>query len=209
MKQFVVSGIGTEIGKTFISAILTEALEADYWKPVQAGSLDFTDTDFVREHISNSNSICHPEGYRLTAPMSPHAAAAADGIHIDLDKLSIPVTANHLIIELAGGLMVPLNEQQLNTDLIRIWGLPVILVSRNYLGSINHTLLSAKVLEQLGLKVAGLIFNGESNRVTEDFIIQYTGLPCLAKVSQEKTINKESVFRLADELRRNLKENLL
>ena len=209
MKQFVVAGIGTEIGKTFISAILTQALEADYWKPVQAGNLDFTDTDFVREHISNANSVCHPEGYRFIAPMSPHAAAAAEGIRIDLNKLAISETTNHLIIELAGGLMVPLNEQQLNTDLIRMWDIPVILVSRNYLGSINHTLLSAEVLKQHGLNVAGIIFNGEANRVTEDFITQYTRLPCLAKVLPEKTINTESVTRLADELGDSLKQYLL
>lgn len=208
MKQFVIAGIGTEIGKTFISAILTQALEADYWKPVQAGSLDFTDTDFVREHISNKNSVCHPEGYRLTRPMSPHAAAAAEGICIDLNRLTIPQTDNHLIIELAGGLMVPLNERQLNTDLIRMWNLPVILVSRNYLGSINHTLLSAEVLKQQGLNVTGIIFNGEPNQATENFIIQYTGLRCLANVLPE-TITKETVTRLADQLRDNLKKYLI
>ena len=158
MKHFVVAGIGTEIGKTLVSAILTEALEADYWKPVQAGNLDATDTDFIRQHVSNKVTACHPEGYRLIRPMSPHAAAAAEGIRIDLNKLSPPGTANPLVIELAGGLMVPLNDRQLNTDLLRIWNLPVILVSQSYLGSINHTLLSAEALKQLGVLVAGLIF---------------------------------------------------
>ena len=209
MKQFVVAGIGTEIGKTYISAILTEALKADYWKPVQAGSLDSTDTDFVREHISNTNSVCHPERYRLTAPMSPHAAAAVDGIRIDLRQLAIPETDNHLFIELAGGLMVPLNDQELNTDLIKLWGLPVILVSRNYLGSINHTLLSVEVLKQKGVDVAGIIFNGEPNRTSEDFITQYTGLTCLAKTLPEKAVSRESIRRLADELTESLKQYLI
>ena len=147
MIKTVVAGIGTGVGKTFISTILAEALEADYWKPVQAGNLEFTDTDFVRLYVSNSKTIFHPEVYRLSAPMSPHAAAAKDGINIDLQKLTIPENQNNLIIEPPGGLMVPLNQRELNLDLICRWRLPVILVSRNYLGSINHTLLTARVLK--------------------------------------------------------------
>lgn len=205
MKQFVVAGIGTEIGKTFVSAILAEALEADYWKPVQAGNLDFTDTDFIRQHISNERTVCHPEGYRLSAPMSPHAAAKAEGITIDLNKLVLPDTANHLVIELAGGLMVPLNERELNTDLLSKWNLPIILVSQNYLGSINHTLLSVEVLTQQGSHVAGIIFNGEANPASEDFIIQYTGLPCLAKISLQKEINQGTLKQLAEGLKPRLK----
>lgn len=204
MKRVVVVGIGTDIGKTFVSAILAEALGSDYWKPVQAGNLDFTDTDFVKQHISNKKSFSHPEAYRLTAPMSPHAAAKIDGVTIDFNKLTVPQTDNLLIIESAGGLMVPLNEQQLNIDLIRQWNLPVVLISKNYLGSINHTLLSVKVLQDYAITIAGIIFNGEPNRATEDFILGYTGLPCLAKIDQEKTVNKEIVKRYADELKEKL-----
>lgn len=202
MKHFVVAGIGTEIGKTFISAILTEALEADYWKPVQAGMP--LDTDYISQHISNTKTFCHPEGYRLKLPMSPHAAAAAEGIGIDLKKLAIPETKNHLIIELAGGIMVPLNSQQLNTDLISMWGLPVILVSQNYLGSINHTLLSVTVLKQLGIRIAGIIFNGESNPATEDVIMGFTGLKCIAKIPHLTEVNKEVIKQLATELKPQL-----
>ncbi|NEU08585.1 dethiobiotin synthase [Flavihumibacter sp. R14] len=202
MKQFVIAGIGTEIGKTFISAILTEALEADYWKPVQAGMP--LDTDYISQHISNTKTFCYPEGYRLKLPMSPHAAAATEGLRIDLETLKVPETANHLIIELAGGIMVPLNSQQLNTDLISMWGLPVILVSQNYLGSINHTLLSVTVLKQLGIRIAGIIFNGESNPATEEVILGFTGLKCIAKIPRMAEINKEVIKLLATQLKPQL-----
>jgi dethiobiotin synthetase len=202
MKQFVVAGIGTEIGKTFISAILTEALEADFWKPVQAGVP--LDTDYISQHISNTKTYCHPEGYRLKLPMSPHAAAAAEGLKIDLETLKVPETVNHLIIELAGGIMVPLNSQQLNTDLISMWRLPVILVSQNYLGSINHTLLSCTVLRQLGISIAGIIFNGESNPATEDVILGFTGLKCIAKIPHMTEVNKEVIRKLAEGLKPQL-----
>ncbi|MBC7745452.1 MAG: dethiobiotin synthase [Flavobacterium sp.] len=201
MKHIVVAGIGTEIGKTFISAILVEALEADYWKPVQAGNLDCTDTDFIKQHISNQKTVCHPEGYRLLAPMSPHAAAKAEGICIDIEKLNIPLTSNYLIIELAGGIMVPLNNKHLNIDLISKWQLPLILVSENYLGSINHTLLSVELLKNKKINIMGIIFNGDSNPATEELIINYTGLPCLAKICKQKMVGKETVSQLAHELK--------
>jgi len=207
MKKVVVAGIGTGIGKTFIATILAEALEADYWKPVQAGNLDFTDTDFVQQHISNKKTYCHPEAYRLSAPMSPHAAAKKDGISIDLNKLTIPEINNYLVIEPPGGLMVPLNEKQLNIDLICQWGLPVILVSKNYLGSINHTLLSARVLNDYAVKVLGIIFNGEPNPATEDIILKHTGLSCITKIKQEKQSDRKTIKRYADELKEKL--NLL
>ncbi len=201
MIKTVVAGIGTGVGKTFIAAILAEALEADYWKPVQAGNLEFTDTDFVRQHISNSKTIFHPEVYRLSAPMSPHAAAAKDGVDIDLQKLTIPSTQNSLIIEPPGGLMVPLNQHELNIDLICQWRLPVILVSRNYLGSINHTLLTARVLKDYDVKVSGIIFNGEANPATETVILDQTGFDCLARINHEQEINKMMVKKYANQLK--------
>ena len=133
-QQYIIAGIGTEIGKTFISSILTESLQADYWKPIQSGALDFTDTDTVRSLISNDKTLFHPETYRLNQPMSPHAAAAIDGVEIELLKFEIPQTNNHLIIELAGGIMVPLNDRETNLDLIKKLNIPVILISKNYLG---------------------------------------------------------------------------
>ena len=207
MKKVVVVGIGTGVGKTFISTILAEALEADYWKPVQAGNLDYTDTDFVQQHISNQKTYCHPEVYRLSAPMSPHAAGEKDGINIELEKLAVPPTKNHLIIEPPGGLMVPLNEKKLNVDLICQWNLPVILVSKNYLGSINHTLLTERVLRDYAVIVSGIIFNGEPNPATEEAILNYTGLSCIAKIDHEPEISKKTVMKHADQLREKL--NLL
>ena len=204
MIKTVVVGIGTGIGKTFIATILVEALEADYWKPVQAGNLDETDTDFVKQRVSSVKTICHPELYRLSAPMSPHAAAKQDGVTIELEKITIPKTKNHLIIEPPGGLMVPLNEEELNIDLICQWKLPVILVSKNYLGSINHTLLTARVLKDYAVKVAGIIFNGEPNHATEEIILHHTGLPCISKVNQEPEISRETVKRNADLLKDKL-----
>ena len=204
MQGVVVAGTGTGIGKTFIATIVAEALEADYWKPVQAGNLDFTDTDFVKLHITNQKSYFHPEAYRLSAPMSPHAAAKIDGIEIAFDKLAVPETNSIIIIEPAGGLMVPLNNSQLNIDLLGQWKLPVILVSQNYLGSINHTLLSVEVLKMHGINLLGIIFNGERNPSTEDFILQYTAVDCLAKINKETTIDKSLVKRYADELKDKL-----
>jgi dethiobiotin synthetase len=202
-QQYIVAGIGTEIGKTFISSILAEALQADYWKPVQSGALDFTDSDTVKSLISNTKTDFHPEAYRLTEPMSPHAAAAIDGVEITLDNFVLPQTENNLIVELAGGLMVPLNDQETNLDLIKKLGLPVILVSRNYLGSINHTLLSVEILKQQKIEIKGLIFNGLPNKSSEDFILNYTGLECLGKVDLEESIDKTIVKKWADKLATN------
>jgi dethiobiotin synthetase len=204
MKKIVVAGIGTGVGKTLIAAILTEALTADYWKPVQAGNLDFTDTDFVKKHISGTKSFFHTERFRLAMPMSPHAAAKTDGIEIDLQELTIPESANTIVIELAGGLMVPLNEKQLNIDLLKQWDVPVILVSQNYLGSINHTLLSVEVLKKYEIDLRGIIFNGKENPSSEDFILNYTGVHCVGRVNEEPEINKIIVRRYAGELRLKL-----
>ena len=198
--QYIIAGISTEIGKTFISSILTEVFEADYWKPVQSGALDFTDTDTVKSLISNAKTVFHPETYRLTEPMSPHAAAAIDDVEIELSNFVLPKTKNNLIIELAGGLMVPLNDRETNLDLIKKLSLPVILVSQNYLGSINHTLLSVAVLKQQNISLKGLIFNGKQNSSSEEFILKYTGLECLGRVDFEENIDKNVVRKWAERL---------
>lgn len=202
---FCIAGIGTGVGKTIFSAIITETLQADYWKPVQSGELLYTDTDTVHYLISNSKSIFHPETYRLTEPLSPHASAAIDGIHIEPDKFVLPETNNTLIVEGAGGLMVPLNTNFLIIDLFKKLQLPVILVSRNYLGSINHTLLSVEMLKQKNIPIAGLVFNDAGNQATEDFITAYTGLPVLLRIEPESTWDKITVAKYSDQLKQNLK----
>lgn len=199
-KQFIVAGIGTEIGKTFISSVLVEALQADYWKPIQSGGLDFSDTDTVKSLVSVSNNTFFPEAYRLNEPLSPHAAAALDGITIELSKIQLPVTERNLIVELAGGLMVPLNDNDLVIDMVQQLNLPVILVSKNYLGSINHTLLSIESLRSRNIPVEGIIFNGISNASTEHFILNYTKLKCLGRIPTQAEIDKPAVRKLADSL---------
>lgn len=194
MSNYFITGIGTDIGKTVVSAILTEALEADYWKPIQAGDLEHTDSFKVKDLISNSTSKIHPETYRLNQPMSPHAAAKLDNIIIDLDKIMVPKTTNNLIIEGAGGLMVPLNEKELVIDLIKKLDIEVVLVLQNYLGSINHTLLSLESLKVRNLKVKGIVFNGKPNLETENYILNYSGVKCLGRINEHQQITKEVVL---------------
>lgn len=207
-RNLVVAGIGTNVGKTIVAAIVTEALRADYWKPVQAGELHQTDTDKVRSLVSNNITCFHPETYRLKEALSPHTAAASEGLEISTQAIKIPQTQNTLVIELAGGIMVPLNKTCTNLDLLKQWNLPVLLVSQNYLGSINHTLLSAMVLKQYHIQTAGIIFNGAPNTSTEEFILERTGLKLAGRVGEMKTINKNSIAELAHQLRPSLK-NLL
>jgi dethiobiotin synthetase len=184
-KRIFVTGIGTEVGKTFCSAILVEALQADYWKPIQAGDLHQLDADFVKKVSSNPKLKIHPSRYLLTQPMSPHAAAVLDGVNVELADFEMPITENHLIIEGAGGLMVPLNLQgDLVVDLIDDLKTEVILVVKNYLGSINHTLLSIELLKQRNIKLLGVIFNGETNEFSESIILSKTGVNCLARIPQ-------------------------
>jgi len=204
-RRIFVTGIGTEIGKTFCSAIVVEALKADYWKPVQAGELDDLDSLWVRDFISNSTSVFHKERYLLSEPMSPHAAARIDGISIQLDDFKIPSTQNNLVIEGAGGLMVPLNDTgDMVVDLIEKVADEVILVSMNYLGSINHTLLSVELLKSRGLKITGILFNGESNLETEEIILKTTGLKCLGKIPMADSDIKEFVKEQAQMIAPNL-----
>jgi dethiobiotin synthetase len=197
MKQFIVAGIGTEIGKTVVSAILTAGLKADYWKPVQAGDLDTGDAFWIQNWVPLAN--VHPATYALTQPMSPHSAAEIDGITISLDSFKIP-TDKTLIVELAGGIMVPLNDQQTNLDLIKQLNLPVILVSKNYLGSINHTLLSYEQLKQHGIPMAGIVFNGPENPSGEKFILNHTGLPLILRVHTESEINEAVIASYANKI---------
>ena len=198
--QLIVAGIGTEIGKTVASAVLVEALKADYWKPIQSGSLTDSDTETVRRLVSNPVSRFHPEAYRLTQPLSPHAAAKLDGVRIELNDIKTPQTDNTLIIELAGGLMVPLNEHDLTIDWVAQSGLPVILISRNYLGSINHTLLSVEACRNRRIPIMGVIFNGSAVPATETFVLNYTGLPCIGRIGQEETITQGTIKKYADAL---------
>ena len=193
MAKYFITGIGTGIGKTLISAVLTEKLKADYWKPIQSGDLDTSDSITIHSLISNTQTVIHPESYRLTQPLSPHLSARLDGIEIDLNKINMPLTNNDLIVEGAGGLMVPLNEKELIIDLIKKLNIEVILVSQNYLGSINHTLLSVNLLKQYEIPIKGIIFNGDENVETERYIQQYAKIKKLGIIPSFSNIDKEKV----------------
>jgi dethiobiotin synthetase len=197
-RNIFITGIGTGIGKTLISAILTEKLKADYWKPVQSGELDNSDTIKVKGLVSNTVSVFYPEIYKLTQPYSPHKSADLDRLEIDPQQFVLPQTNNHLIIEGAGGLMVPLNNSFLIIDLIKQLNAEVVLVSQNYLGSINHTLLSAQVLIQYQIPVAGIIFNGDKDAYSEDFILQYTKFKLLGHIPQFTALSKASIITAGD-----------
>jgi dethiobiotin synthetase len=192
-KNIFVTGIGTGIGKTIVSAILVEKLKADYWKPVQSGDLDNSDTSKVKSLVSNNITKFHPEAYRLTQPFSPHKSAAIDGITIEPKNIVVPITDNILIIEGAGGLMVPLNSNFLMIDLAKKLGAEVILVSQNYLGSINHTLLSIYTLKQYDIPVKGIIFNGLKDSSSEDFILSSTGVKLLGEIPEYGSIDKKVI----------------
>lgn len=197
-RKIIVAGIDTDTGKTVISAILCKALKADYWKPVQAGDLSNTDSHKIGKW--NPETIIHPEAYRLTEPMSPHAAAAIDSLRIDENQLVIPETDNSLIIELAGGLMVPLREDYLSIDWVETLDFEVVLVSNYYLGSINHTLLSWELLQSRGVNVLGIIFNGEKNSSTFEVVMNRTGTKCLLEVNREKELTPETIEQYAQQL---------
>lgn len=197
MKRIFVTGIGTDIGKTVVSAVLVEALKADYWKPVQTGSFFSRDTVEVKRIVSNTKSQFHPESYLLKQPMSPHAAAELEGVEIQMDQIRLPDTKNHLIIEGAGGLMVPLNKQYFMIDLIQKFNADVILVVKNYLGSINHTLLSIDVLKNRGVNIMGIVINEEPHELSENIILQYSGLKLLGRINKEGMIKKEVIERYA------------
>lgn len=194
--KFVVTGIGTDVGKTVVSSILAEALKANYWKPVQAGDLQRSDTIKVKEYTENVTVL--EEGFRLTEPISPHAAAEIDGVSIELEALKIPEVSDGLVIEGAGGLLVPINLEGLTyADVFENWGLPVIVVSRHYLGSINHTLLTLEVLKERGIKVEGIVFVGSENNATERLILGRSGVKLIARIPIVSEVNKAFVLNQA------------
>ena len=202
MKLFI-TGIGTDVGKTIASAIVVEALEADYWKPIQAGDLDNSDSHKVKSLVSNTKSQFHDNSYKLNTPASPHLAAALDGIVINLKHIKEPKTENHLVIEGAGGILVPLNQNDCIVDLIQE-DYKVIVVSRHYLGSINHTLLTIAALQQRKIAIAGIIFSGDENKATEEIILMKTDAKFIGRIDNEPYFDANVIGYHADILRENL-----
>ncbi|GAA4273537.1 dethiobiotin synthase [Aquimarina gracilis] len=204
MKKIFITGIGTDVGKTIASAIVVEALQADYFKPVQAGDLEYSDTDKVKKMVSNSKSQFYANSYALKTPMSPHAAAEIDELTIDLDKVKLPETDNHLVIEGAGGLLVPLNDEDTILDLIEP-NYNVVVVSRHYLGSINHTLMTIWILKDQGFNVS-VIFNGDEHKTTEDIIKKMTDVNVIGRINDEPYFDTMVIKEYADLFRENLQE---
>ncbi|WP_339707423.1 dethiobiotin synthase [uncultured Kriegella sp.] len=199
MKEIFVTGISTEVGKTMASAIITEALQADYWKPIQAGDLDNSDSHKVKSLISNDKTVIHKNSYELNTAMSPHAAAEIDGIRIDRFHINQPETSNHLVIEGAGGLLVPLNEEDTMFDII-MPSYKVIVVSRHYLGSINHSLLTINWLIGKGYDVS-VLFSGDANPHTENIILHKTGVSLIGRIDEEEVFDKQIISKYANKFR--------
>ncbi len=202
MKLFI-TGIGTDVGKTIASSITVEALEADYWKPIQAGDLDNSDTNKVQKYVSNTTTEFHKNAYALQTPASPHLAAQIDGIIIDINKIIEPKTKNNLVVEGAGGIFVPLNDADCVIDLIQP-DYKVIVVSRHYLGSINHTLMTIEILKSRNLNVAGIIFSGDENKASESIILEKTGVPMIGRIDNEPYFDQNVIKYYADLFRENL-----
>ena len=196
MKLFI-TGISTDVGKTIASSIIVEALQADYWKPIQAGDLDLSDTHKVKAYVSNSKSEFHENSYALNTPASPHLAAEKDGVVIDLKRIQEPKTENHLVIEGAGGVFVPLNDSDCVIDLIQP-DYKVIIVSRHYLGSINHTLLTIEALLNRKIAIGGIIFSGIENKSTESIILNKTGIKCIGRIDEEPYFDKNVIAEYAE-----------
>ena len=177
MAVIFVTGIGTGVGKTLASAVVAEALGAGYWKPVQTG--DESDAAYVGARLTKP--CIYPEVYRLALPASPHIAARAEGVEIDLERIVAALPPGDVVVEGAGGLLVPLNGDDFMADLALRLDARVVLVSRNYLGSINHSLLTARVAREWGLRVAGWIFNDQYGDYEEE-IVRWTGYPMLGRI---------------------------
>ncbi len=198
--NYFITAIGTDSGKTLAAAILCKALGADYWKPVQAGLP--RDADTIKMLMPGCK--IHPETYLLTTPASPHAAAKIDGVEIDLNKFTIPTTNNSLVIEGAGGCLVPLNDRDFIIDIPKKLKLPIVLVANLYLGSINHTLLTINYLKQHDLDVKGIIINGKSNPESERIILKHSDYHVIWHIKEEVEINEEVVARYAEKIRQKI-----
>lgn len=209
MKALFVSGIGTGIGKTLVSAIVAEALGADYWKPVQAGFAAGTDSEWVKDKLTNPARRVHGESYILRLAASPHIAAREEGKKIDLEKIALDLNkimeqrkglSEWIVIEGAGGLMVPLNENDFVIDLVEKLKAHLLLVSRNYLGSINHSLLTARACKASGTPVKGWIFN-DQYLAYESEIVRWSGIDHIVSIPYQKQPDREFVKTQGDLVR--------
>lgn len=203
-KNVFVTGIGTGVGKTVTATILAKALKADYWKPVQTGSSEGTDASFAGLYVDKQVSKIHPPAYLFSHPSSPHYAARLENCTIQLKEIQLPSSDNRIVAEGAGGLLVPLNEKHTVADLILHLQLPAVLVASNYLGSINHTLLSIAYMRQKKIPLLGIIFNGKKFLDNEEIITRFSHVPVLGFVEEATEFNAHFFEKQSAALRTNI-----
>lgn len=194
-RALIVTGTDTGVGKTVFAAGLAGALDGAYWKPVQAGLDETTDSDLVARLSGLPGDRVLPEAYRLQTPCSPHRAAEIDGIAIDPLRLAPPVGERPLVIEGAGGVLVPLTRDLVFADLFARWDFPVVLVARTALGTINHSLLSIEAVRMRGIAIAGIAFVGEANEDTESTIAALGGVRRLGRLPHLDPLDRDSLAR--------------
>lgn len=197
MKTFFVTGIGTNVGKTISSAIISEALQADYWKPIQSGTLEGSDKQTISELISNEKTKIHDEIYAFKEPVSPHLAASLENETVQLTKLILPDSTNHMVIEGAGGILVPINSNNYVIDIANLFSCDVILVIRNYLGCINHSLLSIDYLISNNYNLKGLVLIGNFDKLVKSAILNHAEIPVILEINELEAINKEIISELS------------
>lgn len=191
--RFVVTGTDTNIGKTVFSAALAEALSACYWKPVQSGLEGETDSETVQRLGRIPSSRIYREAWRLRTPASPHLSARIDNVRIIPEALSPPSTQSSLIIEGAGGVLVPLTESEVFADVFARWQIPVILCARTVLGTINHTVLSLEALRRRSIPIFGLVFIGDEQADTQEIIAKLGNVSCLGRLPRLDPLTPNSL----------------
>lgn len=200
-KTYFITGTGTGIGKTIVSAILVRKLNADYWKPIQTGNEGESDKETVAKLTKGVNVNFHPETFKIPLPLSPYQAAKQMNIKLNAKDIKLPETNNSLIIEGVGGIMVPIEQNFLMIDLAAKWKIPLIVVSQNYLGSINHTLLTVEALKNRNIPIEGIVFNGTEIADSQGYILDKTGCRMIGHIKEEKEFSDEVVMKYAEDLR--------
>ncbi|MGL5719242.1 MAG: dethiobiotin synthase [Alphaproteobacteria bacterium] len=189
-----VTGTGTDVGKTVVSAWICLHTQAGYWKPVQTGTSQGTDTDFLRKL---GVSPCYPERYAFKEALSPHTAAKREGARIELDAVAIPPFSQaNVVVEGAGGVLVPLNEDALMIDLIQRLGMPVLIVAHTGLGTLNHTLLTLEALRKREIPIKGIVLNGLSNPDNKQSLIDYGNIEVLAELEPLHSLTRDGLLSI-------------
>ena len=205
--KFIICGTDTDIGKTLISSFFVRGLNSFYWKPIQSGIESRTDSQTVEKLAQVSKEKIIKEAYVFTKPLSPHWAAEIDQKTINFDKLRLPKVQGSLIIETAGGLMVPITRNFLQIDQIKQWNLPVILICKSSLGTLNHTLLSIEALNRRNIEILGLVINGEKHLDNPKTLVDFSGIPLITEFPYIKNMDSNNLDILWKEL--NIKKKLI